>query len=61
VNRILWVLAAEVPWRETPERYGPWKTLYECFARWTDDGTGTRVLHALHDTCASQSGRWSRP
>ena len=47
VNGILWVLAAGVPWRDAPERYGPWQTLYERFARWTDDGTWTRVLQAL--------------
>ena len=47
VNGILWVLAAGVPWRDAPERYGPWQTLYERFARWTDDGTWDRVLQAL--------------
>jgi transposase len=47
VNGILWVLAAGVPWRDAPERYGPWQTLYERFARWTDDGTWDRVLRAL--------------
>src|SRR5512133_1345813 len=47
VNGILWVLAAGVPWRDAPERYGPWQTLYERFARWTDDGTWVRMLRAL--------------
>ena len=26
VNGILWTLAAGVPWRDLPERYGPWQT-----------------------------------
>ena len=47
VNGILWVLATGVPWRDAPERYGPWQTLYERFARWTDDGTWARMLEAL--------------
>lgn len=47
INGILWVLAAGVPWRDAPERYGPWQTLYERHARWTDDGTWDRVLRAL--------------
>jgi transposase len=52
INGILWVLATGVPWRDAPARYGPWQTLYERFARWTDDGTtddGTweRVRRAL--------------
>jgi transposase len=47
INGILWVLATGVPWRDAPERYGPWQTLYERFARWTDDGTWDRVRRAL--------------
>jgi transposase len=41
------MLATGVPWRDAPERYGPWQTLYERFARWADDGTWNRVLTAL--------------
>jgi hypothetical protein len=26
VNGILWKLATGVPWRDLPERYGPWQT-----------------------------------
>ena len=47
INGILWVLATGVPWRDAPERYGPWQTLYERHARWSDDGTWDRVLRAL--------------
>jgi transposase len=47
LNGILFVLATGVPWRDAPERYGPWQTLYERFARWSDDGTLDRVLRAL--------------
>jgi transposase len=47
INGILWVLATAVPWRDAPERYGPWQTPYERFARWTDDGTWGRMHHAL--------------
>jgi transposase len=46
-NGILWVLATGVPWRDAPERYGAWQTLYGRFARWADDGTWLRVLQAL--------------
>jgi transposase len=31
VNGILWKLATGVPWRDLPERYGPWQTCYERF------------------------------
>jgi transposase len=27
VNGILWVLHTGAPWRDLPERYGPWQTI----------------------------------
>jgi transposase len=36
-----------VPWRDLPERYGPWETVYGLFRRWQRDGTWKRILTAL--------------
>src|SRR5690606_33591213 len=47
INGILWVLATGVAWRDAPERYGPWQTLYDRFVRWTRDGTWDLILVAL--------------
>jgi transposase len=47
INGILWVLATGSPWRDAPERYGPWKTLHDRFNRWRADGTWDRLLSAL--------------
>ena len=44
VNGILWVLRTGAPWRDLPERYGPWKTCYDRFVRWRRDGTWDRLL-----------------
>jgi transposase len=44
LNGILWKLATGVPWRDLPERYGPWQTCYERFRRWQADGTWQRLL-----------------
>ncbi len=30
-NGILWVLFSGASWRDVPERYGPWKTVYDRF------------------------------
>jgi transposase len=35
------------PWRELPERYGPWQAAHRRFARWRRDGTWVRVLALL--------------
>ena len=44
VNGILWKLRTGAPWRDLPERYGPWKTCHERLRRWTADGTWDRLL-----------------
>jgi transposase len=56
INGIPWVLATGVPWRDAPERYGPWQTLYGRFAHWADDGTWHGILQALRAS-AARAGR----
>jgi transposase len=36
-----------VPWRDLPERYGPWQTVYERHRRWSADGTWQKILTGL--------------
>src|SRR5713226_3804415 len=47
VNGILWHLHTGAPWPDTPERYGPWQTVYDRFNRWRKDGTGAQMLDTL--------------
>jgi transposase len=47
VNGILWHLHTGAPWPDTPERYGPWQTVYDRFNRGRRDGTWARILGAL--------------
>jgi transposase len=47
VDGILWRLATGVPWRDLPERFGPWRTVYSRFRRWQERGVWARVLAAL--------------
>ncbi|MFJ6530414.1 IS5 family transposase [Streptomyces longwoodensis] len=35
-----------VPWRDLPERFGPWQTVHGRFARWAADGPFDRLLAA---------------
>ncbi|SDH02476.1 transposase, partial [Pseudonocardia oroxyli] len=44
INAILWKLRTGAPWRDLPERYGPWKTAHERLRVWTADGTWQRIL-----------------
>ena len=47
VNAILWVLRTGAPWRDLPERYGPWQTAASRFYRWRDAGVWQRALEGL--------------
>lgn len=47
LNGILWRLRTGAPWRDLPERYGPWRTVYSRFRRWQQAGIWDRMLAAL--------------
>jgi transposase len=55
INGILWRLRVGAPWRDVPERYGPWQTCYDRFVRWRRDGTWDRLL-ALAQSAADAAG-----
>lgn len=47
LNGMFWRLRTGAPWRDVPERYGAWKTIYDRFNRYRRDGTLDRILEAL--------------
>ncbi|WP_369410436.1 transposase [Nocardia panacis] len=47
VEGMLFRLRTGVPWRDLPEVFGPWKTVWKRHHRYADDGTWDRVLVAL--------------
>lgn len=47
INGILWIDRTGAPWRDLPERYGPWRTVASRFYRWFKAGVWTQVLAAL--------------
>jgi transposase len=49
LNGILWILHTGAPWRDLPERSGPWQTVYDRFNRWRRDGTWAKILTHLLD------------
>ena len=36
-----------IAWRDLPERYGPWKTVYNRFWRWARNGTLARLVQKV--------------
>jgi transposase len=47
VNAIRWVLKTGAPWRDLPDYYPKWKTVYSRFSRWTRRGVWVRVFEEL--------------
>lgn len=47
LNAIAWRFRTGMPWRDLPERFGPWQTVYDRFNRWAKDGTFARLLLTL--------------
>lgn len=47
LNAILYWLNTGIPWRDLPERYGPWQTVYGRFRTWTKTGVWEKAFHAL--------------
>src|ERR1700691_5493369 len=51
MNAIFYVLHTGMPWRDLPERYGPYTTAYNRFNRWSRRGIWKRIF----DTLAARS------
>jgi transposase len=60
INGILWILRSGAGWRDIPERYGSWSTVYSRFNRWQKKGIWQKILTRLQSR-ADQNGQndWS--
>ena len=47
LNGMLWIVRSGAQWRELPEAYGPWQSVYARFAKWRDDGTLEAIFRVL--------------
>lgn len=47
LNGMMWILRTGAPWRDLPERFGPWQTVYHYYNEWRKQGVYDRILEAL--------------
>jgi transposase len=47
VEGLLYRYRTAVPWRDLPEQFGPWQTVWKRHNKFSKDGTWDRVLTAL--------------
>ena len=47
LNGILWILYTGAPWRDLPEEFGSWKTVYKRFNAWSKSEIWQEVLRKL--------------
>jgi transposase len=54
LNGMLWRAKTGSPWRDLPERYGPWKTVYSRYRLWSDDDVFQRLFESFTDDADMQ-------
>ena len=49
LDAVLWIVRTGAPWRDLPERFGDWNSVFQRFNRWAKRGVWQRVFDALQD------------
>jgi len=55
-NAMLWILRTGAPWRDLPDRFGPWQTVYDYYRNWRDRGIFEKILQSLQ-ICLDRQGK----
>ena len=56
VDAVLWRTRTATPWRDLPECYGNWKTVYNRYRRWAIEGVWAAALDELRRGCDQDEG-----
>ena len=54
LNGIFWIARSGAAWRDLPERYGPWQTVYKRFREWSESGLIEKICYELGEDADPQ-------
>jgi len=49
VEGVLWIVRTGSPWRDLPETFGDWNSVFRRFSRWSMKGVWHRIFEAMSD------------
>ena len=49
VEAVLWIVRTGSPWRDLPEVFGEWNSIFRRFSRWSHKGVWRRIFEAMSD------------
>lgn len=55
LDGVFWIARTGAPWRDLPDDFGNWNSVYQQFRRWSVSGLWDTMLEALNATGAVQS------
>ena len=47
LNAVLWIARTGAPWRDLPERFGKWNSVFKRFRRWCENDVWGRIGETL--------------
>lgn len=52
LEAVLWIVRVGAPWRDLPEYFGNWNSVFQRFRRWARSGVVDKVFQALSEDAA---------
>ena len=49
IEGVLWIVRTGSPWRDPPEPFGAWNSVFRRFSRWSRKGVWRRIFEAMSD------------